>query len=164
MVGESSLTRMGIPACESLPPSGTQTPANGFREVTTVEEFWSKCTAEEIGKYVNIWQEEVEAVYPFIDIQVLASKAQHVLDFIRADQANGDPTEFVNAREVDLVKVAMSTGIILESHGRTELSSAIIDSVEQDISRISSADIDLGKVQLLTMLASISTQLLQGIC
>lgn len=55
---------------------------------------------------------------------------------------------------MDLVKVALSTGIVIESHGKTELSNALVERVERSILTISNADVDLKKIQLLTMLVA----------
>jgi len=89
------------------------------------------------------------------------SHAEHILNCIRSgrliDGDRYDSTQAtVTSRDIDLVKIAVATGIVLESHGKTEMSAAIIDSVERGISRISCLDVGLDKIQVLAALVAIS--------
>lgn len=162
IIAKRSLTRMGFPDCDSLPPSGAQSPTSRPKEANAPQnlgQLLSGFTACEVTRLVNVWREEVEPVYPCVDMGERISDAQYVLDCIRAgrliDSGERRPARCdVTTRDVDFVKVAMATTLVLESHGATELSTAIIDSVERVVSRISCLDVDLGKVQLLAMLVA----------
>lgn len=155
---------MGFPVCESIPPSGAQSPTDIPKEGTvpqTSEQFWSTCTASEVTRLVEVWREEVESVYPCFDMAEKISHAEHILNCIRSgrliDGDRYDSTQAtVTSRDIDLVKIAVATGIVLESHGKTEMSAAIIDSVERGISRISCLDVGLDKIQVLAALVAIS--------
>ncbi|KAI0438013.1 putative fungal-specific transcription factor [Xylaria telfairii] len=149
IIGERSLTRMGIPKFDSFTPSGPQSPTNPPKEITTLQDFWRSCTPAEVSRLLTVWREEVESVYPFMDIEEQASQAQQILDYIKFGKLDMN----IATRDVDLVKVALSTGIVIESHGKTELSNALVELVEHSISMISNPDVDLKKIQLLIMLS-----------
>ncbi|KAF4506527.1 hypothetical protein G6O67_006603 [Ophiocordyceps sinensis] len=152
MVGERSLTRMGIPTFESPPPSGAQSPAE---PPTSEADFWLRCTPGEMARLLAVFEEEVESVYPFIDIVDLASRAQLILDVIRSGSAaGGDELQLpVSARDVEMAKVAIATALAVEAHGKSQLSTTIAESVERHVSRISSPQVELKEIQLLTMLS-----------
>ena len=159
MVGERSLTRMGIPTYECLPPSGAQSPTESQRETTTAAEFWLRCTPGEVASLLAVFEEEVGSVYPFIDVSELSSRAPQIVNFIRArelldDQMQGGLQMAVTPREVELLTVAVATAIVIEAHGKTELSNTMAESVELHVSRISSPEVELPDIQLLTMLVS----------
>ncbi|KAM4057367.1 fungal specific transcription factor [Hirsutella rhossiliensis] len=158
LVGERSLTRMGIPTFESPPPSGAQSPAEPLREITSEAEFWHHCTPGEMARLLAVFEEEVESVYPFIDIVELASRAQQILDFIRSGKStSGEVREEmqlpVSARDVEMAKVAIATALAVEAHGKSKLSATIAETVERNVSRISSPQVELKEIQLLTMLS-----------
>lgn len=158
MIGERSLTRMGIPTYEALPPSGAQSPTNLSRDLTAdPHDYWHHCTANEIVRLLTVFQEEVESVYPFINIGEQAARAEEILHAIRNSEPGNhriqDTSELsVIAKDVDIVKVAMATAIVLETHGKKELSTMIVQSVENNVSVISRPEVDLKEVQLITML------------
>ncbi|XP_044714413.1 fungal specific transcription factor domain-containing protein [Hirsutella rhossiliensis] len=133
LVGERSLTRMGIPTFESPPPSGAQSPAEPLREITSEAEFWHHCTPGEMARLLAVF-EEVESVYPFIDIVELASRAQQILDFIRSGKStSGEVREEmqlpVSARDVEMAKVAIATALAVEAHGKSKLSATIAETL-----------------------------------
>ncbi|KAF5563799.1 hypothetical protein FPHYL_4996, partial [Fusarium phyllophilum] len=68
LVSERSLNRMGVPKFDSMPPSGAQSPIEPALDSINDLSFWHCCTASDITKYLVNFQEEVESVYPFIDI------------------------------------------------------------------------------------------------
>ena len=161
MIGERSLTRMGIPMFESCPPSGAQSPTHTHTHTATMvgadKSYWSRCTASDVAKYLGVFQEEVEAVYPFIDIGQYAFRSQEILDAIRNSDDATSPVSDVSGMSLsstdrDIVKVATATGIVLDTHGRNDVSSAILEPVERSVSRILSPEVDLKEIQLITML------------
>lgn len=110
-----------------------------------------------MARLLGVFEEEVESVYPFIDIVELASRAQQILDFIRSGKSSTDEVREemqlpVNARDVEMAKVAISTALAVEAHGKSQLSATIAEAVERDVSRISSPQVELKEIQLLTML------------
>lgn len=160
MIGERSLTRMGIPTYETLPASGAQSPANLPRELDAdPRDYWHHCTAQEIVRLLTVFQEEVESVYPFINIGDQASRADDILRAIRSTEPGGqriyDISDLeVSSKDIDIVKVAMATAIVLETHGKKETSTMIVQSVENNVSMISRPEVDIKEVQLITMLVT----------
>ncbi|KAH7000337.1 putative fungal-specific transcription factor [Ilyonectria destructans] len=159
MIGERSLTRMGIPTYETLPASGAQSPANLPPELDAdPRDYWHHCTVQEIIRLLTVFQEEVESVYPFINIGDQASRADDILRAIRSTEPGGqriyDISDLeVSSKDIDIVKVAMATAIVLETHGKKETSTMIVQSVENNVSMISRPEVDLKEVQLITMLS-----------
>ncbi|KAM0237835.1 hypothetical protein ACHAP5_008904 [Fusarium lateritium] len=138
LVSERSLNRMGVPKFDSMPPSGVQSPTeeptNG-RRITDLS-FWDCCTDSDVTKYLVSFREEVESVYPFIDIGEYIALSKEILQTIQA-----------------LARVAVAIGILLEDPGDIDLSIALVGSVETTVSSILSPQVDLKEVQLLTMLS-----------
>ncbi|KAJ4244987.1 hypothetical protein NW762_014193 [Fusarium torreyae] len=161
LVSERSLNRMGVPRFDSMPPSGVQSPSEPVSDrLVTDLGFWDHCTASDVTKYLVIFQEEVESVYPFIDIGEYVTRSKEILAAIQRgglpsedDTKAGETSSTLCSKDINLARVAIATGIVLEEHGKTELSIAIVDSVEKNVSCILSAQVDLKEIQLLTMLS-----------
>lgn len=157
VIAERSLTRMGIPASPSPSPSGAPSPAEPEQPEATDVEFWAECSPEEMARLLAVFEEEVESVYPFIDILELASRSEQILQVIRdpsmADNAARDIHEpSLTSTDVGLAKLAVATGIAIEAHGKNDLCAAIAESVEAGTARISRTEVDLKGIQLLMML------------
>ncbi|PHH75932.1 hypothetical protein CDD80_1928 [Ophiocordyceps camponoti-rufipedis] len=152
MVGERSLTRMGIPTFESPPPSAAPSPSEPPRDAASETDFWLRCTPEEVARLLSVFEEEVESVYPFIDIADLASRASHTLDLLRSSAPTETPGP-VSQKDVEITKIAVATALVVEAHGKSELSTTLAESVERHVSRIASPQVDLQGIQLLTMLS-----------
>ncbi|KAG5808881.1 hypothetical protein H9Q74_006451 [Fusarium xylarioides] len=83
LVSERSLNRMGVPKFDSMPPSGAQSPIEPALDSINDLSFWHCCTASDITKYLVNFQEEVESVYPFIDIAEYIAQSKEILQAIR---------------------------------------------------------------------------------
>ncbi|KAH7110169.1 fungal-specific transcription factor domain-containing protein [Dactylonectria macrodidyma] len=159
MMGERSLNRMCIPTFESSPPSSAQSPTLSRSPLATDIGYWDHCTASDITKFLVVFQEEVESVYPFIDIGEYALRSQEILAAIRnGSPLNDDVSDTssvitLSSKDIEIAKVAAAIGIVLETNGANDLSSAIVESVERNVARISNPRVDLKEVQLLTMLS-----------
>lgn len=153
---------MGIPASPSPSPSGAPSPIEPEQAETTDLEFWAQCSPDEMARLLAVFEEEVESVYPFIDILELASKSEQLLRVIR-DPASLDDIPKValepilTPTDVELAKLAVATGIAIEAHGKNDLCTAISGSVEARAARISRSEVDLKGIQLLMMLVSALT-------
>ncbi|KAL2672521.1 hypothetical protein Neosp_013233 [[Neocosmospora] mangrovei] len=162
LVGERSLNRMGIPTYESFPPSGAQSPieSTAAAKIITDLGYWDQCTAGEISRFLIVFQEEVESVHPIIDISEYVVRSQEILDAIRSGNApeytapKGEtPMKGLSKKDIDIVKIAVATGMVLEEQQKTDLSAAIIDSVEGTVSLMLYPEVDLKEIQLLCMLS-----------
>lgn len=152
LVSERSLNRMGVPKFDSMPPSGAQSPIEPALDSINDLSFWHCCTASDITKYLVNFQEEVESVYPFIDIAEYIAQSKEILQAIRGGGFEDEGR--VSSKDIDIAKVAISTGILLEEPSKLELATAIVDSVQTNVSSILSPQVDLKEVQLLAMLVS----------
>nr|RBQ96872.1 hypothetical protein FVER53263_04416 [Fusarium verticillioides] len=152
LVSERSLNRMGVPKFDSMPPSGAQSPIEPALDSINDLSFWHCCTASDITKYLVNFQEEVESVYPFIDIAEYIAQSKEILQAIRGGGGFEDEGR-VSGKDIDIAKVAISTGILLEEPSKLELATAIVDSVQTNVSSILSPQVDLKEVQLLAMLS-----------
>ena len=150
LVSEHSLNRMGIPKFDSMPPSGAQSP---IEPQTSHLGFWNSYNASDVTKYLVLYQEEVDSVYPFVDIGEYIAQSKEILHII---QGKRGLDETLCDKDIALARVAMATGIILDEPGGVELSAAIIESVENSVSCIGSPQADLKEIQLLTMLVRLS--------
>ncbi|KAM5349627.1 hypothetical protein ACJ41O_006132 [Fusarium nematophilum] len=159
LVGERSLNRMGIPAFEeSQPPSGPQSPAGSTGANVVIDlGHWDRCTAGEVAKFLVVFQEEVESVYPFIDMGEYIMQSQEILAALRAgvqdDSQPGLLPGGLTIKDVEIARVAIATGMVIESHGKNELSAAIVESVEYGVSCILTPQVELKEIQLITMLS-----------
>lgn len=152
IIGERSLTRMGIPTYELVPPggTGTQSPTN---EASSYADYWQRITAAEVARLLTVFQEEVESIYPILNIGEQASRADQILRVIRhgASLHNASDAD-LSPKDVDIVKVAMATAIVLETHGKTELSTMIVQTVENNVQVIARPKVDLKEIQLISLL------------
>ncbi|KAF5020453.1 hypothetical protein F66182_7532 [Fusarium sp. NRRL 66182] len=161
LVSEKSLNRMGVPRFDSMPPSGAQSPMESVDDrLATDVQFWDRCTASDITKYLVIFQEEIESVYPFIDIGEYVMRShdilhaiQHGLPVTEDQDTPGGTASTLSSKDIAIVRLAVATGIVLEDHGTSDLSTAIADSVETKVSSIRNPQVDLKDIQLLTMLS-----------
>ncbi|KAM0345679.1 hypothetical protein ACHAPU_006334 [Fusarium lateritium] len=158
LVSERSLNRMGVPTFDSMPPSGVQSPtaepANA-RHVTEMN-FWDGCSASDVTKYLDSFREEVESVYPFIDIGEYIALSREILQILqgRGHLFQDDSSmSGLCTKDIALARVAVAIGILLEDPGGLELSISLVASVETTVSSILSPRADLKEVQLLTMLS-----------
>ncbi|ODA79178.1 hypothetical protein RJ55_04770 [Drechmeria coniospora] len=161
LVAERSLTRMGIPASEPEPesPRASPTPSERSRgECADADvDFWNRCTPHELSRLLGVFEEEVESVYPFIDIVELASRADQILYLIRSpasmDNQHRETRPPLTSRDIEMAKLAAATGIAIEARGRNQLSAAIAESVQDSITRISRSEVALKGIQLLVALS-----------
>ncbi|CRK31906.1 hypothetical protein BN1723_014571 [Verticillium longisporum] len=163
-IAEISLTRMGIGSNEALPPSAPDSRAGSPGPSSPEPQMASQVglgydplltfAPGEILRLLDVFQEEVESVYPFIEVARLAAGALQVLAFLRNPEEDMAPSmRRALQKDMRLMKVAIATGIVIEAHGRNDASTLLTDSVEAEISYASRLNVDLKEVQLCTMLS-----------
>lgn len=155
VMGERVLTRMGIPVCDSVPHSGAQSPTTSSHDPTgsaVAREYWASCGPDEVRRLLEVWHDEVEMVYPFIDLRDQVSQSPELLERFRIATKMENQHFGVDTRDIDLFKVAISTANVCDSGGKNDLSIAIVESVESNISRLSKSNTNLKSIQLLMML------------
>ncbi|KAK7425035.1 hypothetical protein QQZ08_008311 [Neonectria magnoliae] len=173
-VAETSLTRMGIQTGDQAPESRSPSPVasqgpspEGLRPPTGPSQQEPDCLLtfelDEIQRLLDVYEEEVESVYPFTNIKEVSSQTSYILDYVmhpgRSSTGNlnpRNPQSEIELKDVQIVKVALATSIVIEAKGSNVLSQKLIDSVESVVCRVSGeAKIDLKEVQIMTMLVSL---------
>ncbi|KAF4340157.1 hypothetical protein FBEOM_5854 [Fusarium beomiforme] len=153
-IAENSLTGMGI---EQHNATGTSTPAESPSETEPVAEsehlspgiedaeILPSLGIAEVQRLLDVYNEEIQSVYPFIDVNELSVKAVSVLQ---------NPAEST-LKDIQAIKLAVATSVAIEAQGLNNISKRLIDDVEPVICRVSGeAFIDLQELQLMIMLAS----------
>jgi hypothetical protein len=163
-IAETSISRMNITAgAEQLPEIQTaaasreSTPDEGGRNLTqsslkaanNLEGF----PYAETVRLLEIYHEEIACVHPIVDTKELIGKASQILEFTGKSANLVASTESIDRRDVHMMKVAIATALLHETHGKNEVSDALIVSVEQDVGVISLAStVELRDIQVMGML------------
>ncbi|RKL02446.1 hypothetical protein BFJ68_g12003 [Fusarium oxysporum] len=151
-IAENSLTGMGI----EPNATGTSTPAESPSETEPVVEserlspgiedveILPSLGITEVQRLLDVYNEEIQSVYPFIDVNELSGKAVSVFQ-----------TPMENTlKDVQAIKLAVATSVAIEAQGLNNISKRLIDDVEPVICRVSGeAFIDLQELQLMIMLS-----------
>lgn len=124
---------------------------------------------DEIQRLLDVYEEEVESVYPFTNIKEFSLRMPDIIEYVRnvgdtpPDPDNPvDPQTQIELKDVQIVKVALATSIVMEAKGSNALSRKLVDSVESVVCRVSGeAKIDLKEVQIMTILVSLIATLIR---
>lgn len=163
-IAKTSLSRMGIATDSPLPPSDPESLAASPRGPTPEPEAWPTETyletdcllsfsVEEVVRLIEVFQEEVESMYPLLSSAELAANAQSIMKFVRDPSEAAISGAKVGIRDVQTLKMAISTAIVIEARCKNDLSTKMVDSVEERVCRISGYPLlGLKELQLWTML------------
>lgn len=172
-VAETSLTKMGIsandpaaePVNESLDPTRYPTPeqseASQWVQGTDV---LLTISLDEFVRLLEVFEEEVEIVYPFVDTRELISKSAAIRAYVEensdftAETASTAASTGVEIKDVILARIAVAISMVVESHGKNPTSNTLVEPVKQLIYQFSiDADVDLKVVQIMAMIVSCHT-------
>ncbi|KAF6818208.1 fungal specific transcription factor [Colletotrichum plurivorum] len=164
-VAETSLTRMGISAqtplpsgvAESLAPTRYPTPEQSEPALSVPgTDVLLAMPLEEVVRLLEVFQEEVETVYPFLDTRELVSKAADIRAFVEEDGPDRPPgmsSPAVDIKDVILAKIAIATSIVVEAHGKNHASNKLVEPLKHLIYQLSiDAEADLKVIQIMTMI------------
>lgn len=168
MIAERSLTRMGIPGSPSSPsasapasPSPEPPSATAAAPAATDLEFWAQCTPAELVRLIGVFEDEVESVYPYIDSTEFTVNAERILRILRQPELLEEEGSIASgmgrrltATDIDIAKIAVAIGIVIEARGKSDLGTAIVASVEQHATRVSQSTVTLRGIQLMITLVS----------
>ncbi|KXJ86873.1 hypothetical protein Micbo1qcDRAFT_167953 [Microdochium bolleyi] len=159
-VGERALSRLGIPLYEVPPASGQQTPARSPtpQDVDQAKLFWERCDCAEFARLMNVFQEEIESIYPCIESEYLVDNAAEIIELARlpdneVQQAVQDRDGRVSVKDLQLAQLTIALALIVQGHGTTPTSSKMIASVERSILNILEPSRELKSLQLLSILS-----------
>ncbi|KAF9874719.1 hypothetical protein CkaCkLH20_07856 [Colletotrichum karsti] len=163
-VAETTLTRMGISTqtplpsgtSESLAPTRYPTPEQSEPALSVPgTDILLTMPLDEVERLLEVFQEEVETVYPFLDTGELVSKAADIRAFV--DDSPDRPavnSSSVDLKDVILAKVAIATSIVVEAHGKNHASNKLVEPIKHLIYQLSiDAQADLKVIQIMTMIS-----------
>ncbi|GKT45362.1 uncharacterized protein ColSpa_05543 [Colletotrichum spaethianum] len=112
---------------------------------------------DESIRLLEVFEEEVEIVYPFIDTRELIEKASairaYVEDSTDVTAATTVLSTSVDIKDVILAKVAMAISMVVESHGKNHTSTKLVEPAKQIIYQLSiDAEADLKVIQIMAMI------------
>ncbi|GJC87568.1 putative transcriptional regulatory protein YJL206C [Colletotrichum liriopes] len=170
-IAESSLSRVHIHTRDASPTSRSASPVASARAPSDVADHRASSAQrdldplltlefDEVLRLVDVYQEEVESVYPFTNMKDISTNLDNILDYARRPQnpsANSRVPEDgpkIELKDVQIVKVAIATSIVMEAQGQNAISTKLVDAVEPVVCRVSGeAFIDLKELQIMTMLS-----------
>ncbi|KAK1961088.1 fungal-specific transcription factor domain-containing protein [Colletotrichum sublineola] len=168
-IAESSLSRVPVQARDASPTSRSASPAASARAPSEVADRHPSPSSaqkespsplltlgfDEVVRLLDVYKEEIESVYPFTDIKDVLVNLAYILDY--AGNPRNPPAEDrpeIELKDVQIVKVAIATSIVMEAQGQNAISTKLIDEVEPVVCCISGdAFIDLKELQIMTMLS-----------
>lgn len=174
-VGEQALHRMGIPLVssdsdgEAADHSCSQSPEPAARKQTattaTAEAcphvgpgFGQRWTTDEIVRLLVVYDEDINSVFPCIDVADLAAHPQAICDDVlrclrqHESVLLPDTRASAGAGDAALARVVIATAVVLEARGRNPVSDMLVSPVERNVSCIASPEADMKEVQLLAVL------------
>lgn len=111
----------------------------------------------EIARLIGVFQEEVEAIYPFVNGGQLTDRLGEILGRLKDDSHDGTVGRMDQATlgDIRILKTIVAVAVVIEAHGRNDLSKRLIDSSGQNVARITeSPSIDMRDLQSLAILVS----------
>lgn len=161
-IAETALTRLGISTNESNTASiSSEAPSRPCSPVLSHDEE-SPYTAidpmvdiseSDAVRLVGIYEDEIACVHPIVETRDLVASIPATLESLRKADYNCNKLSPSNRRDVLMLKLAIATAIICETHGKNEISDSLAASVEQDSGNISGhGELDLKEVQISAMM------------
>ncbi|KAH7066733.1 fungal-specific transcription factor domain-containing protein [Paraphoma chrysanthemicola] len=164
-IAETSLSRMGLGKTEphSTGPSSvvSSRPATPERVITALtppspkpSHSLTSYSLDEITRLLGVYQEEIACVHPIVDTESLIRNASHILNFSKTFNHSSSTQPSIGMNDVHMVKIAIATALLHETHGKNEVSDGLIESVEQDVGVVSLAsEVELKDIQIMGMLS-----------
>ncbi|KAF7532201.1 hypothetical protein G7054_g8186 [Neopestalotiopsis clavispora] len=113
----------------------------------------------EITRLIGVFQEEVETIYPFVDSGKLADSLGETLFKLGSDSQDsrdGMRSKVNNGTlgDIRVLKTILAVAIVIEAHGRNDMSRRLIESSGQTVARITeSPSVDMRDLQSLAILS-----------
>jgi hypothetical protein len=145
------------PEMETAAGSRASSPEEDGRNVSTFSDktadYLQGLPHDEIVRLLEIYHEEIACVHPIIDTKDLIRKASQILELADKSENLVASIDSVDRKDVHLMKIAIATALLHETHGKNESSDALIASVETDVGVISLAStVELRDIQVMGML------------
>jgi hypothetical protein len=105
-----------------------------------------------VNRLLEVFQEEVEAVYPVLDTSSLRNRSAELMSRFKAEHMEKFDGR-MSQKDIHLLKVVLATALVFENHGKNDLSRQLLDSFEDDAARITSpSDVDLQEAQVFAIM------------
>ncbi|KAH7070232.1 fungal-specific transcription factor domain-containing protein [Paraphoma chrysanthemicola] len=139
-IAEASLTGMNtsghqVSSREDSPEAPTR--PSPYSHVATGVDVLVSVSVDEATRLINVYREEALSVYPIVDAEWLIGNVPRILNLAKQPQSRSHTEARQNRLDMHILRLAIATAMILEMHGKNELSDRLIDSVEDDLGRIS---------------------------
>lgn len=113
----------------------------------------SEFTCAEVIRLLEVYHEEIACVHPIIDAKDLIQYATKAFEPFTEPIACSSKVQSRDIQNVHMVKIAIATALIHETHGKNAVSDNLIASVEKDVNVISFAHtVELKDIQIMGML------------
>ncbi|KAL6707488.1 hypothetical protein ACN47E_004058 [Coniothyrium glycines] len=160
-IAENALTRMATnentaagPFFDVTSPERSPSPSRDPDTPAVAGDPMLNITDQEALRLVGIYEDEIACVHPIIETKELVTNMPMVLDLLRKADYNCNRLPLAYKRDVLILKLAIATAIICETHGKNDLSDSLASSVEQDCGNVSGhGELDLKEVQISGMMS-----------
>lgn len=148
---------------EPLPEPPLDVPVVQQPESPRIADPLISLPTEEIIRLLEVFHEEVESVYPFVNSPAMAASVPGIIDYVQdmtRNRRQPRPTPgTLGPKDVWILKMAVACAVVIEARGKNDLSKALVNSAEPDMCRVSHGYIvDLKKLQaVMLMVIMIST-------
>ncbi|KAK3320484.1 hypothetical protein B0T19DRAFT_477747 [Cercophora scortea] len=121
-----------------------------------------RISQQEARRLLAVFQDEVETVYPILHSAAansgseLEARIPHIYECVGSRSQNppcpGGGSVTPEQKQAQLLKVVLAMALVLEEHGRCELSEQLMRSVEDATTRLSAhSHVDLPEIRILTI-------------
>jgi len=166
-IAETSLANMGIPTDQhhladqtsvTSSPEGTPEPSSQeqlpYVRGGPVADVLLSFSAVEAVKLVNLYEQDVATAYPIVNTQELITNIPRILDMARYPEQVSGNTSKLSSKDCHMLRLAIATALTHENRGKNDVSDQLVEAVEQDVGRISSAtEVEVKDLQLMGMLS-----------
>lgn len=141
----------GHPSTSTILPS----PASG-RLAVACHPLLSISQSEAL-RLIDLYEDECGSVYPLIDIELIRDFTTQFYDGVTASQTPATWRTFKldqsSKRQFNLLEIILAIALVVEGHGSTDLSCALMDELEAEIDhRPSGVSADTSLAEILTLM------------
>ncbi|KAK0113956.1 hypothetical protein ONS96_014805 [Cadophora gregata f. sp. sojae] len=161
-LANSALSRLGIEApngdarLDSAVTSRRTSPEPTSRDPTTNPKLDPLLTLgfEESKRMLDVYEEELHPIYPFIDIDNVRIRAPTLYRELEARCSGGEVAQDSRSRSIDTMvfKLVVATALVVDGAGKSKLGEQLLGSIDAALDRsIRGIGINLKQLQLFTL-------------
>lgn len=121
--------------------------------------IWSISKREAMG-LIQLWQEEMGVMYPFLDIDHITRYAEMLFSFVEAAARQGlmqgarPGADAIEDEKTSILKLILAVALILRGNGKDPLGDRFFNNVQKVVERTLSEPVDVKSINLLTLTVS----------